>query len=156
MLLSCDSSHQQVSQFSFNLQSSPTINNEKMRWKICLFWIDQSSNPKVRERKKPSLSLNVHHLANLSEFDSTIAQVFVFSSGLTAISDSSSVFVQWEVVSNTKFYKQSRWPMADTDCENSNTASGDFCCVPHHQLWWLACSLCQQWAQLLCASLWVC
>lgn len=51
---------------------------------------------KLEREKKTSLSFNVpvHHLANLSEFDSTVAQVFVFSSGLTAISDSSSVFVQ--------------------------------------------------------------
>lgn len=86
----------------------------------------------------------------ISEFDWTVAQVLVFSSGFTAISNSPSAVVHWEVVSNTPFHKQSRWLVADTDCENA--VSGDFRCLPQHQLWWLACSLCEQWAQLLCAS----
>lgn len=67
-----------------------------------------------------------------------------------AISNFTSAATGWQVVSNTSYYKHTRWLRADMAYKHCGAVSEGFCCLLYHQLWWLASTLCQQWRQWPC------
>ncbi len=73
-----------------------------------------------------------------------------------AISNFTSAATGWQVVSNTSYYKHTRWLRADMAYKHCGTVSEGFCCLLYHQLWWLASTLCQQWRQWACVCVYMC